>query len=143
MPNQNLRASVNYAICTKENESGKILLTPAYFNKYYERISDVSSRASKKCEIRNAVLLTPAYFSCHHHLHVSDSDGESREDFYLLPKIIKPCKKCENARYIKGNTIIQTSCYCSEILPENYLRYTPTIDDIYSKMSAPESDLPW
>ena len=44
--------------------------------------------------------------------------------------------------FIKGNATIKTSCYCSEILAENYLKYTPSIDDIYSKMS-PESDLPW
>ena len=141
MAKQNVSASANYAICAKENDNGKMLLTPAYFNKYYERISDISSKGSKKCEIRNAVLLTPAYFSSRHHVHESNNDRETC-DFYLLPKIIEPCKKCENVRFIKGNATIKTSCYCSEILAENYLKYTPTIDDIYSKMS-PESDLPW
>ena len=141
MAKQNVPASTNYTICAKENDNGKMLLTPAYFNKYYERISDISSKGSKKCEIRNAVLLTPAYFSSRNHLRESNNDRETC-DFYFLPKIINPCKKCENARFIKGNATINTSCYCSEILTENYLKYTPSIDDIYSKMT-PESDLPW
>ena len=89
----------------------------------------------------NTVLHTPAYFS-RHYLPVSISDGEKRKEF-LLPKMDEPCEKCENVRYIKEHTIVQTTCYCSEIVPENYLTFTPSADDIYMKMSALRGDLPW
>ena len=95
----------------------------------------------KKKNESNTTLLTPAYFS-RHYLRVSDSSGERQEEYYL-PKMIEPCKKCENVRCIKEHTVVQTSCYCSEIIPANYLTYTPSTDDIYKKMSAPQSDLPW
>ena len=90
-----------------------------------------------------ALLLTPAYFS-RHYLRVSDSSGARQEEYYYyLPKMIEPCKNCENVRCINERAVVQTSCYCSEIIPTNYLSYTPSTDDIYEKMSAPQSDLPW
>ena len=94
----------------------------------------------KKKNENKTTLLTPAYFT-RHYLRVSDS-GERQEEYYL-PKMIEPCKKCENVRCIKEHAVVQTTCYCSDIIPANYLTYTPSADDIYKKMSAPQSDLPW
>ena len=155
MSSQNLSPSTNCTtIRKKKNESGTILLTPAYFSPHYLRISNSGGGVrqeefclpNKKCEMSDGkyaiiqkkendsttVLLTPAYFS-RYYLHLSNSSGEKREDFYL-PKLVEPCENCENVRYIKEHTIVQTTCYCTEIVPENYLTFTPTIDDIYKKI---------
>ena len=163
MSSANLTASANYAIRKRKNESDTILLTPAYFSRHYLRASDSGGERQEELRLSkmseqpykkqremstckkendsNTVLLTPAYFS-RHYLRVSISNGEKREEF-LLPKMDEPCEKCENVRYIKEHTIVQTTCYCSEIVPENYLTFTPSADDIYMKMSASRGDLPW
>ena len=93
----------------------------------------------RKKKNENKTLLTPTYFT---KLHIKISDSGERQEEYYVPKMIKPCKKCENVRRIKGNTVVQTSCFCSEIIPPNYLTIAPSDDDIYMEMSV-ESDLPW
>ena len=95
---------------------------------------DFVIRKNKK---QNRTLLTPAYFA---KLHIRVSKPGEKDEF--IPRRIKPCKKCKNIRRIKGNTVVQTSCFCSDILPPNYLTIAPSDDDIYMEMSV-ESDLPW
>ena len=96
---------------------------------------DFVIRKNKK---QNRTLLTPAYFA---KLYISVSKPGEKEEEYI-PKMVKPCEKCENVRWIKEHTVVQTSCFCSEIIPSNYLSITPSTDDIYKEMSV-ESDLPW
>ena len=154
MSNQNFTISANHTtIRKKKNESsGTKLLTPAYFSPHYTRISNGGVRQEEFCvpdkkyemsggkyaiqkkenNSSSAVLLTPAYFD-RYYLHLSDSSGEKREEFYL-PKIVEPCKNCENVCYIKEHAIVQTTCYCTEIVPENYLTFIPSTDDIYRKI---------
>ena len=92
----------------------------------------------RKKKNENKTLLTPAYFT---RLYIRISKLGEREEEYI-PKMVEPCKKCENAHCIKEHAVVQTSCYCSEIIPSNYLSITPSADDIYKEMSV-ESDLPW
>ena len=159
MSNQNFTISANHTtIRKKKNESsGTKLLTPAYFSPHYTRISNGGVRQEEFCvpdkkyemsggkytiqkkenNSSSAVLLTPAYFD-RYYLQLSDSNGEKREgekqeEFYL-PNIVEPCKNCENMCYITEHTIVQTTCYCTEIVPENYLSFIPSTDDIYRKI---------
>ena len=108
-----------------ENMRTKKLMTPG----------DFEIRKNKKKESRT--LLTPAYFS---KLYKRVSKPGEKEEY--IPRMIRPCQKCENVRRIKGNTTVQTRCFCSDIIPPNYLTKTPTADDIYMEM-AMENDLPW
>ena len=96
---------------------------------------DFVIRKNKK---QNRTLLTPAYFA---KLYIKISKPREKEEKYI-PKMVKPCQKCENIRWIKGNTVVQTSCFCSEIIPPNYLTIASSDDDIYMEISV-ESDLPW
>ena len=108
--------------------STKKLMTPGNFE----------IRKKKKNE--NKTLLTPGDFV---KLHIKVSDSGKKQEEYYIPKMIEPCKKCENVRQITGtSTVVRTGCYCSEIIPSNYLSITPSDDDIYKDMSV-ESDLPW
>ena len=120
--------------------------------KTFEKQREIPSSSADKINTTTAapLLLTPAYFDSRYYLGVSPSSGDSsdgskqeKEEFYLLPKMLKPCKTCENVCCINDRGIIvQTKCYCSDIVPDNYLTQEKTDDDIYMEMGV-ESDLPW
>ena len=96
---------------------------------------DFKVNSNKKKDGR--LLLTPRDFA---KLHIRISKPGEKDEF--IPKRIEPCKKCENVRRINGTSTVRTGCYCSDILPPNYLTQEKSDDDIYMEMSV-ESDLPW
>ena len=65
---------------------------------------DFEIQKNKKKDSR--ILLTPAYFS---KLYKRVSKLGENEEY--IPRMIRPCQKCENARQIEGNTTMQTSCF--------------------------------
>ena len=99
---------------------------------------DFIIRKNKKRE-STTPLLTPAYYYVKPtHIRVSK---QGKKEVYI-PRIARTCQKCENVRRIKENTVVQTGCFCSEIIPPTYLTTVPSADDIYTEMT-PENDLPW
>ena len=93
---------------------------------------------TKKKDDDGRILLTPGDFPAKLHIRVSKV-GEKDE---FIPKGIEPCKKCENVRRINETNSVRTGCYCSDILPANYLTRKQSDDDVYIEMSV-EDDLPW
>ena len=148
--------SVSDSVVGERQQEEKWLAAAKTFEESYKKREMSSDKCTILREKKNesnttALLLTPAYFSRHYLPISSDSVGSrqkenyllpKKEKYYLLPKMVEPCKNCENVRFINERAVVQTSCYCSEMVPKNYLSYTPSIDDIYKEMS-PESDLPW
>ena len=108
--------------------STKKLMTPGNFE----------IRKKKKNENKDGrLLLTPGDFV---KLHKRVSKPGEKGEF--IPRRIEPCEKCENVRHINGTSTVRTGCYCSDILPPNYLTQEKSDDDIYMEMTV-ESDLPW
>ena len=122
----------NYIAATKTFEEQ---LAPPY--KKQREMSGNFEIRKKKNENKDGRLLTPGDFI---KLYKRVSKPGEPEEY--IPRRIEPCKKCENVRRITGTSTVRTSCYCSDILPSNYLTQEKTDDDIYMEMTV-ESDLPW
>ena len=123
----------NYIAATKTFEEQ---LAPPY-KKQREMSGNFEIRKKKNENKDGRLLLTPGDFV---KLHKRVSKPGEPEEY--IPRRIEPCKKCENVRRITGTSTVRTSCYCSDILPSNYLTQEKTDDDIYMEMTV-ESDLPW
>ena len=106
MATKTLSTPADFEAKKSKEKDGRLLLTPADFDKFYLRVS----KWAEKDEV--------------------------------IPKEIEHCVKCENVQTIKRNTKLQTSCYCYDILPPNYLTQEKSGDDVYTEMLV-ESDLPW
>ena len=101
-----------------------------------------AKKENEKNKKKNRRLHSPAYYN-KFYMCIKPAVAETGDKYEeYIPKIIHPCKKCENGLHIDGNVVMQSSCFCEEILPVNYLTKVLSADEIHREMSF-ENDLSW